>query len=162
MAGHFRSWTSTSGGVTFAADRNRFYATLGTGGSVYLVEGDVAARRAVVLRADVECPSLSPDNTRVAFKKRMFADARRGWRLHVMDLRTLDDTPLAETRSIDDQVEWLDAAHLLYELPQEPGSASMNVWRVPADGSAGPELFLQNAASPVVVRSHLRGRSFTH
>ena len=33
-------------GVTFARDGNRFYATLGTGGKTYLVEGDVAARQA--------------------------------------------------------------------------------------------------------------------
>jgi hypothetical protein len=158
----FRELDFNFWGVTFAADGNRFYATLGSGGSVYLVESDLAARRAVVLREDVECPSLSPDNTRVAFKKRMFADARRGWRLHVMDVRTLDDTPLAETRSIDDQAEWLDDSHILYELPQEPGSASMNVWTVPADGSGRPEIFLEHAASPVVVRTHLRGRSFTH
>src|SRR5215213_3333501 len=48
-------------GVTFAADPNRFYATLATGDHHYLVEGDIAARSLRVLRDGVECPSLSPD-----------------------------------------------------------------------------------------------------
>ena len=33
-------------GVTFARDSNRFYATLGTAGKTYLLEGDLQARRA--------------------------------------------------------------------------------------------------------------------
>ncbi|MGH2350449.1 MAG: hypothetical protein ACRDJN_02400, partial [Chloroflexota bacterium] len=41
-------------GITFARDSNRFYATLGTGGKTYLVEGDVAARQVRVLRDGVE------------------------------------------------------------------------------------------------------------
>ena len=76
-------------GVTFAADSNRFFATLATGGHTYLVEGDLAARRVVVGRDNVECPSLSPDGTRIGFKKRM--DDGSGspvWRFHVLDLRT--------------------------------------------------------------------------
>src|SRR6185312_4446036 len=47
-------------GVTFAQDPNRFYATLGTGGEHYLVEGNVRERSMRVLRDGVECPSLSP------------------------------------------------------------------------------------------------------
>ena len=48
-------------GVTFANDSRRFYATLGSGGHTYLIQGDVTTRQAAVLRSDVECPSLSPD-----------------------------------------------------------------------------------------------------
>ena len=58
-------------GVTFARDGNRFFATLRSGGKNYLVEGDVDARTARVLREGVECPSLSPDNTRIVFKSRV-------------------------------------------------------------------------------------------
>lgn len=126
-------------GVTFVpADSNRFYATLGTGGEHYLVEGDVRARTMRVLRDGVECPSLSPDGTRIAFKSRI-GDNR--WRLRVLDLATLADHGVAESRSIDDQVEWLDNETLAY-------SDGDNVYTVPAkDGVA--QLLVRNATSPV-------------
>ena len=44
LAVDFNFW-----GVTFAADSDRFYATLGTGGAVYLVEGRVSTRSAAVV-----------------------------------------------------------------------------------------------------------------
>lgn len=128
-------------GVTFARDSNRFYATLGTRGKTYLVEGDVRARRMRVLHDGVECPSLSPDETRVAFKKRT---TEREWRLHVLDLRTLKETELAEEQSVDDQVEWLDDGRILY-------GRDGAVWVVQADGGGEPRVFLPNALSPAVI-----------
>ena len=56
-------------GVTFAADGNTFYATLRTQGSAYLIEGHVDARDARVLLQGAECPSLSPDQTRVGLQE---------------------------------------------------------------------------------------------
>jgi uncharacterized repeat protein (TIGR01451 family) len=134
-------------GVTFASDGNRFYATLKTGGETYLVEGDIAARRLRVLRPNVECPSLSPDGTRIAFKKRV-GDRRDAvtWRFYVLDLRTWTERPLAEERSIDDQIEWLDEQFVLYGVVA-------NVWMVPADGSGEPRRYLSRAVSPSVVRT---------
>jgi archaellum component FlaF (FlaF/FlaG flagellin family) len=128
-------------GVTFARNSNRFYATLGTRGKTYLVEGDVRARRMRVLHDGVECPSLSPDETRVAFKKKT---TEREWRLYVLDLRTLRETPLAEEQSVDDQVEWLDDGRILY-------GRDGAVWVVQADGSGEPRVFLPNALSPAVI-----------
>ena len=134
-------------GVTFAKDSKRFYATLATGGTPYLVEGDLASRTAHVLYKHVECPSLSPDNTRIAFKRQ----TDRGWRLHVLDLTTMTDTPLiTETRSVDDQVEWLDNHHLLY-TPMVDAPTGENVWQLATDGSEPPRLFLPQAYSPVVI-----------
>lgn len=130
-------------GVTFARDSNRFYATLATRGRTYLVEGDVKARRMRVLHQNVECPSLSPDETRVAYKKRV-GDGK--WRLHVLDLETTAETPLAETKSVDDQVEWLDDESILYGLDGA-------VWVVNADGNGKPRMFLRDALSPAVVHS---------
>ena len=142
-------------GVTFVADSNRFYATLGTGGHRYLVEGDLAARRMVVLRDGVECPSLSPDNTRIAFKKREdAAGGRIQWQLSVLDLATLEDHPLAETASVDDQAEWLDDATVLYSLPTvSSGTPTKDTWGVPADGTGTPRRVLDGAYSTTVVRT---------
>lgn len=139
-------------GVTFAGDGNRFYATLGAGDERYLVTGDAARREMRVLRANVECPSLSPDNRRLVYKKRLSGFGPVRWRLHALDLETMDETPLAETRSVDDQVEWLDDHRVLYALPEEQPSAATNVWVAPADGSADPQLLIRGAASPTVAR----------
>ena len=142
-------------GVTFAADSNRFYATMSTGDKLYLVEGDLAARRVRVLRDGVECPSLSPDNTRIAFKKRLGGSGPVRWQPAVLDLATMRETPLTlETRSIDDQIEWLDDGHILYGMPDQSATptAATSVWVMPADGSAAPRVLLANAWSPSVVR----------
>jgi hypothetical protein len=148
-AADFNYW-----GVTFAARADRFYATLATGGTIYLVEGDIEAGKVRVVREGIECPSLSPDNTRLAFKKRLATTGLAAWRLHVLDLRTLRETPLAETRSVDDQVEWLDDRRILYGLQDTsgPSPAVTHVWMVPSDGSGRPEMFLREASSPTVFR----------
>ena len=77
-------------GVTFSADGERFYATLASRGKTYLIEGDIEARTARTLRENVECPSLSPDGTRIAYKKLMREPGI--WRYHVLDLATGRDT----------------------------------------------------------------------
>jgi hypothetical protein len=138
-------------GVTFASDPNTFYATLRTGGSTYLVRGDLGLRRLTVLRDNVECPSISPDNRRLAFKKRV-GPGLSDWRLAVLDLKTMTDRLIAaETRRIDDQVEWLDATHVLYSVPG--GTTSLaDVWVAPIDGDTPARVFLPGAESPIVVR----------
>ena len=129
-------------GVTFAHDSNTFYATLRTGSHYYLVEGDVRDRTMRVLRDRVECPSLSPDGTRIGYKSRIGNENR--WQLKVLDLATLKAHPVAEKRPIDDQVEWLNDDTLVY-------SDSFDVYTVPADGSGSPRLVLRNASSPVAL-----------
>jgi hypothetical protein len=132
-------------GITFdPADSNRYYATLATGGHHYLVEGDVAARSMRVLRDGVECPSLSPDGNRIAYKSRIVGTNR--WHLRVLDVATLADHPVAEKRSIDDQPEWLDDDTLVY-------SDGENVYTVPADGGGEVGLLVRDATSPVALRS---------
>ncbi len=130
-------------GVTFDRDSDRFYATMRTGGRTWLIEGSVKERRAWTLHENVECPSLSPDGTRVAYKKRV-EEGSVIWRLHVLDLRTMEETPLAESRMVDDQAEWLDERTVLYGL-------DASVWAVPADGSGAPRRLLPDALSPAVL-----------
>lgn len=142
-------------GVTFARDSNKIYATLGTAGKTYLVEGNVRERRFDVLRDTVECPSLSPDNTRIAFKKLVAAGARPVWKVAVLDLRTMTETVLPqETHSVDDQIEWLDDATVVYGLPADTPTASArtDVWALPIDGSAAPRLLIEGGWSPAVSR----------
>ncbi|MGW3805560.1 TolB family protein [Micromonospora sp. NPDC005113] len=133
-------------GVTFTADDNRFYATMSTDGKRYLVRGDVAARSVETMKENVECPSLSQDGTRIAFKEAIDADPAKGWRLSVLDLSTMRVTATAETASVDDQAAWLDGVTLAYTLRQSDGRP--DVWTVPADGSGGPTLMLPGAESP--------------
>jgi hypothetical protein len=143
QAPEFNFW-----GVTFAQDSNLFYATLRNGNTTYLVRGDVAHRKLTVLHENVECPSLSPDGTRIAFKKQ----TGNRWQLTVLDLATMEEIELAEKEGIDDQVEWLDNEHILYQKADYDPPKWVSVFVVPADGSGQPEVFLPNATSPVVVR----------
>lgn len=150
----YRSVDINYWGVTFTNDGARFYATLSTKGNTYLVAGDLAAKTVRTLRRNAECPSLSPDGTRVAFKKRMSVDSLPGWRLAVLDLATSTETLLAETKSVDDQVEWLDDKNVLYGLPRNGGvgTAATDVWVTPADGSGAPAVLVPDADSPAVIR----------
>jgi hypothetical protein len=132
-------------GVTFMpGDSDTFYATLATGGKTHLIRGSVSRRRAEVLHDNVECPSLSPDGKRIAYKRRTGSKANP-WRLTVLDLATMRETALAESRSVDDQAEWLDDTHVLYGLDRA-------VWVVAADGSGQPQRYLARADSPAVIR----------
>lgn len=136
-------------GVTFARDGRRFFATLNSGGTPYLIEGNVDDRTARVVASGVECPSLSPDNTRIVFKKRIPSGLTWEWRLWILDLATLAERPLGETRSINDQVDWLDDTHVVY---QDSSTEGTNLWTVGTEGTEGPSRFVRNAFSPAVVR----------
>jgi hypothetical protein len=140
-------------GVTFAADSDHFYATLQTGGETYLIHGSVSTRAAEVVHDHVECPSLSPEGTRIAYKWRPPGPGPVRWQVHVLDLRTGADHPVADDRDVDDQVEWLDDRTLVYALPRSATNTAVNdVWRVPADGTGSPRVLVAGAWSPSVVR----------
>jgi hypothetical protein len=131
-------------GVTWMSDSNGFYATLGTAGHHYLVKGNLKQRSMTVVTDGVECPSLSPDGTRIAFKKVV---GTVQWRLYVLDLRTMKDHAVAEPNVLDDQAQWLDDNDILFDP-----FAGSDVLVVPADGSGSATTFLADAKSPVVVR----------
>jgi hypothetical protein len=137
-------------GVTFAPDVNRFYATLGTGGTQYLVEGNMRARRATVIRPGVECPALSPDGRRVAFKKRTIEGGALIWRLALLDLTTMTERVLnGETRSVDDQVEWADDRHILYGLPDTDVPGRTSIWMIDIEAGAARRV-IEHGWSPSV------------
>ncbi|MGH8972138.1 MAG: hypothetical protein ACRD0C_02915 [Acidimicrobiia bacterium] len=145
-AADFNFW-----GVTFAREPGIFYATLGTAGHTYLVRGDVESARMEVLRDGVECPSLSPDGTRIAFKQRTGSGLGPvTWRPAVLDVATLADHPLSEDRTVDDQIEWLNDDTVLYAV--DTGVGAPDTWAASADGTGEPRLFLTDADSPAVVR----------
>lgn len=138
-------------GVTFAKDGNTFYAALRTGGKTFLVRGDLALRKLTVMRENVECPAISPDNRLLAYKKRI-GPSPDSWRIHVLDLQTnAERVVAAETRYIDDQVEWLDDRHVLYAIPRRT-TATSDVWVAPIDGAEPSRILLPQAESPIVVR----------
>jgi hypothetical protein len=136
-------------GVTFAPDGDTFYATLRTQGSAYLIEGKVDTREARVLMQGAECPSLSPDQSRIAFKKRL-GGSGGWWQLSLFDLSTHTARAIAgDTESVDDQVEWLDASDLIYFRPNADGNI---IWRLPTDTGEPPQPFVREGFSPAVVR----------
>ena len=141
-------------GVTFRATGYELYATLASGGTTHLIAADIANGQARILKENVECPSLSPSGKRLVFKKRVGAEGQ--WRLHVLDLATLRERPVvAEARSIDDQVEWLDDSHVLYAVASAAEApTATDLWVAPVDGDTelSARVFLKAASSPAVVR----------
>ena len=135
-------------GITVGDDDNTFYATMATSGRTYLMKGDLAAKTLQEVRQTAECPSISPDGKRVAYKKR--PTPTQPWELVVLDLAGKRELVLPGTAGIDDQAVWLDDATLAY------GAAVNNqrsaIFFVPADGSAPAHRVVPDAASPVPVR----------
>jgi hypothetical protein len=150
----FRAVDFNFWGVTFTRDAQRFYATLGTGGRILLVEGDVAARTLRVIAEDIECPSLSPDEKHIAFKKRFGSGFDAWWQPAVVDLATMAVRQLPEPKHIDDQIEWLDDGHILYAVGHSTSATlrRADVWKLAIDGASPPAMFLADAESPAVVR----------
>jgi hypothetical protein len=137
-------------GLTFGDD-HRVYATLQTAGRRYLVEGQLDTKTAVVIEEDVECPSISPDGTRIAFKQREARGGRLLFHVTVLDLRTHARTRLSESRSVDDQPEWVDNAHVSYGLPSDTRPGSTDIWMAAADGTGQPARLIEGGWSPSVV-----------
>ena len=148
---HFGRWTSTIGARRLRpraiASTPRWPAAAGPTWS----RVRSAARQMRTLRENVECPSLSPDGPAPGFQetgRRAAAPGLAVSRARPGATATMTETPLAESRSIDDQIEWLDDRQVLY------GDGS-TVWVAAADGSGQPRKFLSQASSPTVLRTPL-------
>lgn len=123
-------------GITFGADGNRFYVTMASKGKTYLIEADFRAYRGTAIAENVECPSLSPDSRRIAYKQKV---ASGTWRLAVLDLTTRQVMHPPETRSVDDQPVWQGNSTLLYPIGKD-------IWSVGL--STPPKLLIAQAATP--------------
>jgi hypothetical protein len=141
-------------GVTFFRDGNAFYATLGTEGKRLLVRGDIAARRMEVVDTDVECPSLSPDERHLVFKRQR--PGGRGWQFWAMDLQTRQRWPITEDgQNVDDQAEWLDDHTVIYGIVGSgPPETAMSLWTsdISRDRGMNQALYAYAGSSPAVVR----------
>jgi hypothetical protein len=139
-------------GVTFVDDTT-FYATVATGGTTYLVEGDLSARTLVAVRSGAECPAVSPDGTRVAYKVDVAEGNDVRWVAAVLDLATGEERVLDRGGpSFDDQLEWLDDDTVLYGLPRADAPGVTDVWSLDVDAETDPRLLIEQAWSPAVVR----------
>ena len=134
--------------ATFAADSDRFYASLVSGTERYLVTGSVQQRALAIVRPGIANEALSSDGKRLIAKRRI---GERGfWQITVIDLETWEERALNQgSRSVDDQVDWFDAAHVTYHDVTEAGTG---VWKLSIDGATGPELVVPDAFSPSVQR----------
>ena len=133
-------------GVTFARTTTASTRRSATGERPTWSQGEARVATAAGADDGVECPSLSPDGTRIAFKQQV-GDSHGS----LAHLRPRPDdhearAPLAETRSVDDQVEWLDDNRILYWR-------DTGIWVVHADGSGKPAVFVRQASSPSVIRA---------
>ena len=99
------------------------------------------------------CPSLSPDGKTLVFKEML---PNGTFELVAVDLETNDKWKLGETRSVDDQVEWLDNDTILYALHPDGADGAVqpefDIWMIDIAEGSEPVLFLPNADSPAVAR----------
>lgn len=140
-------------GVTFAPGQSEvFYATAASSGRIWLVRGSLKDKTLTAIHDNVECPSISPDGTRIAYKKNIGGPLTAHWNVALLDLATGVETVLSEKRSVDDQIEWLDDQNLLYGLADEDTEGDSNIWKLGTDPASQPSLFIEHAWSPSVVR----------
>ena len=82
------------------------------------------------------------------------AKEQRGevFQLVLIDVATGDRRDLGETRSVDDQVEWVDDSTILYGLPNlEEGTDAQpvfDVWSLDVAAGSTPQLLIPFAESP--------------
>ena len=118
---------------------------MASAGKTWLVRGELVERTARTIRENAECPSLSPDGTRVVYKKR---SGRLGaWQLHVLDLASGVETPIPGTSTVDDQAVWLDDGMIAYAKASE-GGVPPTIYTSRADGTGEPTVLVTEASSP--------------
>lgn len=138
-------------GVTFSSD-DTFFATVASGGKTWLASGSLQDKALTSVVENAECPSISPDGTRVAFKKRRAGMGAVHWDVSVLDLASGDETQIPLERSIDDQIEWLDNDTMLFGQPRTSAIGDSDILSLKPAANAKPKLFIAHAWSPSVER----------
>ena len=142
-------------GVTFdPRDSNHFLVTVYFNGRPYLGEGYVSKKEIKVLQDGIECPSYSPDGTRIAYKSRT---GPTRWSPSTMDLVSGKISVYADVEgSVDDQIGWLDKNTVVFQMSQAPlvGSARIDLYMLDLrEGSPRIRLWLEDAKSPALVEN---------
>jgi hypothetical protein len=139
-------------GVTFNPKTpQQFLVTAFFKGTAHLAMGDVRTKTMQVIAEGVECPSYSPNGDTIAFKKRV---SKTRWTPATMDLKTKKVTVFTHIKqSVDDQIDWLDANTLIYEVVDVPLIGLVNIDLVTLDISKPEQthkLWLKNARSAAI------------
>lgn len=133
---------------TSYVNSQQFYATVGFEGQTNLVFGDVETGRLEIVFENASCPAVSPDGLTIIAKEQR-DDA---FQLIAIDVATGSRRDLAETRSIDDQVEWIDDTSIVYGLLNEEagtvGQPALDIWVLNVSDGSAPRLLLPFADSP--------------
>ncbi len=129
-------------------DEQTFYATLGFGAQNNLVFGDVRTGELHVVHENASCPEVSPNGSTIVAKEQR----DQAFQLVAIDTATGERRDLAETRSVDDQVEWIDDSRILYGLPNPEagttGQPAFDVWVLNVNDGSEPRLLVPFADSP--------------
>jgi len=139
-------------GITFVDD-DEFYVTGYFGTAPEIMRGSLETMTMEPTGWIGSCPSISPDGKTLVFKEQR---QDGGFDLVAVDVATQEKRPLGETRSVDDQVEWLDNDTILYALHPDGGDNAVqpefDIWMLDIAPGSEPVLFLPNADSPAVAR----------
>jgi hypothetical protein len=141
-------------GVTFHPKKpQQFLVTAFFKGQAYLALGDSSSKSMKVIFEGVECPSYSPEGDTIAFKKRMSSTR---WAPAILNLNTLKSTVFSHIKqSVDDQIDWLDANTLIYEVVDVPliGEASVDLMSLDISKPKQPhKIWLKNARSAAIYK----------
>jgi hypothetical protein len=140
-------------GVSFTTN-DEFYVTGFFGDEPEVLFGSRSRRTLEPTGYLGSCPSISPDGQHLVFKETL---PEGEYALAVVDLSTGEQWRLGETRSVDDQVEWLDNDTILYAIHPDGDDGTdvqpqFDIWMLDIAPGSEPELFLPAADSPAVLR----------
>lgn len=136
-------------GVTFESD-DKFYATAASGGKTWLMHGSISNRSMTSVLENAECPSISPQRDKVAYKKRSTKLGIVHWDIAVLDLKSMEEIVIPLDEGYDDQIEWLDDQTMIFGLPRAGTVGDSDIYSIKTDAKALPELFIEHAWSPSV------------
>ena len=110
--------------------------------------GDVRTGELRVVHENASCPEVSPNGSTIVAKE-LRGEA---FQLVAINTQTGERRDLAETRSVDDQVEWIDDNTIVYGLPNPDagtvGQPALDIWVLNVNDGSAPRLLLAFADSP--------------